>query len=350
MDETTFRILDTLSRALGMSLSINELNRRMHDLHGTAYYANTYRKLQSLAEQSIITLTKAGQSSLVTLNFGNYPLIDMLAEMEIKRKQTFLEKQAELQMLFMEIETCCSQMSHIISISAAHPDNNKKLNRVELLILLHQEGAHIEQTLAIHKLMQTIQRMHTIRIDYLILSGSELSSLLASEEKNPLQEMLADEITILNPQGIWYEIRNARQQGLQIKTSEKETNPAKIPEQDIIHNLARFGYKELGPTLEKGEDICIEYIITSVLMGKDARRITAIPIILAKNMANSKLLTFLSQKYGVSGRLLGLLKALDKIRHTTETEASIKSLEAMNVKEIEVDEKNIMKKMMQYNA
>src|SRR3990170_3055790 len=218
MDETTFRILDTLSRALGRPLSINELNRKMQELHGTAYYANTYRKLQALAEQGSITLTKAGQSSLVTLNFGNYPLIDMLAEMEIKRKQTFLEKQAELQMLFIEIETCCSQMSQIISISAAHPDNNKKLNRVELLILLHQEGAHIEQTLAIHKLMQTIQRMHTMRIDYLILSGSELSSLLASEEKNPLKEMLADEITILNPQGIWYEIRNARQQGLQIKT------------------------------------------------------------------------------------------------------------------------------------
>ncbi|MCL5318825.1 MAG: hypothetical protein M1503_11280 [Thaumarchaeota archaeon] len=350
MDETTFRILDTLSRALGRPLSINELNRKMQELHGTAYYANTYRKLQALAEQGSITLTKTGQSSLVTLNFGNYPLIDMLAEMELKRKQTFLEKQAELQMLFMEIETYCSQMSHMISVSATYPERNRKLNRAELLILLHPEGAHYEQTLAIHKLMQTIQRMHTIRIDYMILSGVELTNLLASEEKNPLQEMLADEITILNPQGFWYEIKNARQQGIQIKASEKETNPAKIPERDIIHNLARFGYRELGPALEKGEDICIEYIITAILMKKDARRIAAIPIILAKNRANYNLLTFLSQKYGVSGRLLGLLKALDKIRHTKETEAAIKSLESMNVKEIEADEESIMKKMRLYNA
>ncbi|MBI2938790.1 MAG: hypothetical protein HYY22_11380 [Thaumarchaeota archaeon] len=351
MDETTFRILDTLSRALGKPLSINELNRKMQELHGTAYYANTYRKLQALTEQGSITLTKAGQSSLATLNFGNYPLIDMLAEMEIKRKQTFLEKQAELQMLFMEIETYCSQMSAMISVSATRPERNRKLNRAELLILLHPEGSqHHEQTLAIHNLMQIIQRMHTIRIDYLILSGSELSSLLASEEKNPVQEMLADEIAILNPQGLWYEIRNAHQHGLQIKTSEKETNPSKIPERNIIHNLARFGYKELGPALEKGEGICIEYIITAILMEKDARRIAAIPIILAKNRPNYNLLTFLSQKYGLSGRLLGLLKALDKIRHTKETEAAIKSLEAMNVKEIEADEENIMKKMRLYNA
>lgn len=36
MDETTFRILDTLSRELGRPPSINELTRKIETLHGTA--------------------------------------------------------------------------------------------------------------------------------------------------------------------------------------------------------------------------------------------------------------------------------------------------------------------------
>jgi len=329
----------------------------MQELHGTAYYANTYNKLQALAEQGSIILTKAGQSTLVTLNLGNYLLIDMLTEMELERKKMFLKGHPELQMLFMEIETYYEQMSSNISISIARPERNRKLNRIELLILQSiKETQNSEQALAINELMQEIQhlhsfgQMHNIKLDYLILSRSELTNRLSSKEKNPLQEMLADEITILNPQGLWHELRNAYVHGLQIKTSEQETNPAKISELDLVYNLTRFGYKEFGSELGSGKDICIEYMITAILMKNDARRITAIPIILAKNRVNYNLLIFLSQKYSVADRLLGLLKVLNDVKRAKEIETPIHILEAMNVKAIGVDQEAIKNKMRLYNA
>ena len=49
-------------------------------------------------------------------------------------------------------------------------------------------------------------------------------------------------------------------------------------------------------------------------------------------------------------RLLGLLKALNKIKPTRETASAIEILETLNAKEIQVDEKSIRRKMRLYNA
>jgi hypothetical protein len=92
MDKTTFRILDTLSRDLGTPTSINELTKKIKETHGTAYYKNIYDKIQDLKKQDIISLSEIGKSSIITLNFNNYRLTDILAEMELKKKQEFLKK------------------------------------------------------------------------------------------------------------------------------------------------------------------------------------------------------------------------------------------------------------------
>lgn len=132
--------------------------------------------------------------------------------------------------------------------------------------------------------------------------------------------------------------------------NENQTNPACISDSDLTYNLARFGYKEFGLTIEQGQRFCIEYIITTLLIQNDARRILAIPIILAKNSARSNLIVFLSQKYGVSGRLLGLMRITHKIKPTKEIGEAIELLEILNAKEIPANEKDILQKMRLYNA
>ena len=66
MDDTEFRVLDTLSRDPGRDVSISELTRDIRRLHGTAYYANTYKALHKLREEGIVRITKTGNSSLVS--------------------------------------------------------------------------------------------------------------------------------------------------------------------------------------------------------------------------------------------------------------------------------------------
>lgn len=352
MEETTFRIIDTLSRELGNPISISKLTERIKKLHGTAYYANIYRALQNLTREGAITLTKTGNTSIANLNFRNYLLLDLLTEMELRRKHELL-KRGELQILLMDLDARLRNMRRIESISLINPEQNLKLNRLEFLILLDRDlkdSSRLDYTLTIYELMRELQNKHNTKIDPLILTFDECLELLASEEINPLREMLPYAITIYSPSAFWNEIARSSRKIHGIPLREKQTNPARIAERDLIHNLARFGYREIGPEIKEGTDICIENIITSLLIEKDARHTEAIPILLAKNKANYNLLIFLSQKYGLEGELLGILRALNSIKPSEERQGATRILEAMKIKEIRADEDSIRQKMRLYTA
>ena len=352
MDETTFRILDTLSRGLGRPISINEMTKEIKERYGTAFYANIYERTRTLTKQGIIGIARTGKSSNAFLNFKSYLTIDLLTEMELRKKQEFLGNKTGLQMLFLELETYCSDLPLIKSMSLINAERNERLNRAELLILLRSSGgSEIENgILALGKILSSLQRIHNIKIDYLILTREGFLDLLRSDEINPLKEMISNQITFLLPQAFWIEIRSILERGIQLTFSNAETNPAKIHEHELEYNLARFGYKEIGHETREGQKIGIEYVATSILMKDDARRKDAIPIILAKSKTNYATLIFLAQKYGLLDRLLGLLKALHKIKPATELHRAIRILEAMDVKEIRVNEKTIVAKMRLYNA
>lgn len=357
MDDATYKILDILTRNLGKPISIHELTGKIEEIHGGAYYANIHEKICHLAREGTITLARTGRSSLTSLNFQNYLIIDLLAEMELRKKQDFLKGRQEMQMLVMEIGNCISTLDLIKSITLINPERNAKLNRAEILIHIKKSDNRkmIEDTkLAINTMMKHLQMIHTVRSDPLIIEGEQLLDLLKSSEANPLQEMLHDKIAIFHPQDFWLDIRNAISSGSKIASEENETHPAKISEQDLLYNLARFGYTEFGPKIKQGKPICIEYIITAVMFQNDARKIDAIPIILAKNSkkTNYDLLLFLAQKYGFEGRILGILRALRNlaVHGLARIDEPIRLLEVMKVKETKANEKSIKEKLRLYNV
>jgi hypothetical protein len=353
MDETRFRILDTLSRGLGRSLSISELTNRIKELHGTAYYANIYDEIMSLASEGIIGLEKIGTSSIAILNFKSYLLIDTLAEIELKKKHALLRGRTGPQMLLLEFDTYLKSLPLMGSICMSRPEKNIKLNRMEFLILLRGstgDRAIREHRQALREIIQVLQKIHNLRIDCLTLADDEFLDLLKSEDRNPLKDMLADKIAFINPQEFWIAIREALMKGVRMRIDSDEINPMRISEHHLVFNLARFGYTELGREIKPGELISIEYIISSILMGKDVRRIEAAPVIIAKNKVNYNVLTFLSQKYKYSDRLLGLLRTLYKIKPSEETKEGISTLESMHVNEMKADEDSIREKMRLYNA
>jgi len=190
-----------------------------------------------------------------------------------------------------------------------------------------------------------------MKIDFLILTDVKFLDMLSSDEINPLKEMISDKIAFFNAQNFWTAIKVAAERNIPVRAEEKEIIPAKIPEQDLIYNLSRFGYKEMGTKMPaKGRDICIEYIASALIAQQDARRIEAVPIILAKNSVNFDILFFLSQKYRISDRMLGLLKILQQAVPRKDSESVIKAMEAMGIKEIPADRESILEKMRLYNA
>jgi hypothetical protein len=356
MDEATYRILDILTRNLGRPLSINELTSRIEEIYGGAYYANINEKIHELVKDGLIILLKAGRSSLISLNFNNYLIIDLLAEMELRRKQDFLKEKQEMQMLMMEIDTYLHSFLLIKSITLMNPERNAKLNKVELLIHLRktERKSMTEAKIGIHTIIDTLQRIHNIRIDYVVLEHKMFLNLLKSDESNPIREMLSNKIVILNPQDFWLELKKEGIGEIKTIVKENETNPAKISEEDMVFNLARFGYTELGPKIKQGKLICIEYIINAIIFQNDVRRMDAIPVIIAKNSdkINYDLLLFLARKYGFGGQILGILKALrNQVVHGMKAiDEPIRLLEATKIEEIKANEKRIGERLRLYHV
>jgi hypothetical protein len=349
MDTPTIRILSAISSSLGESTSICQLTQRIKNTYGSAYYANIYQKLQDLKKEGLLSLELIGRSSDIKLNFENYQLIDSLAEMEIEKKRNFISKRNELIPFLTDMDKALSNNCAIRSISSINSLRNIKLNKIELLFLLGGASNYLRETIELCKEMSMLEKKHNLKINNLILDKKDFSDLLTSDEINPLREALSEKIIFSSPQAFWSEIKEIAQRN-EIRTIPSETKPLNITELDLTYNLNRFGYKEIGIPYAQGKKFCIEYTITSILLKDDARRTEATAIILAKNKFKSNVLSFLSQKFQTTGRLMGILNVLQKIRPSREIEDSIKLLKTFNEEELPADETSIKQKLVLYNA
>jgi hypothetical protein len=353
VDTTTFRILDTVSRYLGKSFSINQLTEEIRKIYGTAYYANIYKRLHDLETRGILNLKRFGKSSVIELNFRNYLLVDFLTEIELKKKIEFLERRIHLQLLLEEMDDYFGDSSSIKSVLSVDPEKNSKLNKMEFLCLLRHldQESHVQDlTIDIYRRFRTLEDKHNLRIDCLVLDGSVFRALLESDEINPLRGILPRKVAFFCPQAFWSEIREIAEKGIEIRMEEVGFRPDGISEVDLAANLARFGYKEFGSRVGQGRRICIEYIVTSLLVQGDPRRVMAVPVVISKNSVNVNVLVFLSQKFGVSEKLLGILRILADVKLTEEVRSAIELLEALDVKESEIDRSSVLEHMRLYNA
>jgi hypothetical protein len=348
VDKATTRILDMISSNIGDSISINELTNRMKSTYGSAYYANVYEKLQDLKEKGLLNLEPIGRSYSIKLNFNNYLLIDTLSEVEIEKKLKFLSNRANLFPFFAEMDKALNEKCCIRSICAINPLKNIKLNRIELLSRLNEGLDYLDQTTELHKVTLNLQRKFNLKINNLILDSNDFFDMLTSDEINPVREALSQQIILYNPQAFWRQIKETAQKN-KIKTLHTETRPLSISESDLNFNLNRFGYSEFGANFVEGKKFCIEYIVTSLLLREEARGIDAVAVILAKNSFNSNLLVFLSQKYEVTPRLLGILNILGQT-NPEQVDNTVKILKAINPQELPADENSIRQKLELYNA
>ena len=365
MDETTFMIFDELTSNLGRKFSIHSLTKEIQKDYNTGYYKNIYDKIIDLNKNNDIILDKIGRSSIINLNFKNYDLLNLLSQFELIKKRKFLKGNAELSMLLLEMNTYFKEgFCTIDSISIIDPKKNKSLNRGEFLFILKRPGTldsedNVYKLIktereGIYEIMQTLEGIHTIKLDYLILTENEFNELIKETDHNPLKEMMAAHTVLTNQENFWLEIKKIHDEGITIKTAE-EINPAKISEEDLIYNLSRFGYKEFGTEIKEGKEYCIETIITSLLLEGDARRIEAIPLILKKNLNRGRkplfnLLMFLARKYNKSGKLLGLLKSLSDYAEDNRLTDAIHLMEKQEITPEEIDEKSLEEKIRLYGG
>jgi DNA-binding transcriptional ArsR family regulator len=345
LNGTEFRILDAMSRRVSNPVSIRQLTSEMEE-SGPAYYPNIYRALASLEKEGIVTMEKQGKASIPALNFANYLLLDTLTEMELQKKREFLRKWPDTWGLFESLERELGDLASVGSILLLDPERNAKLNRAEPLVLMEEKETAQESKA--QKVTHEIGTRLNVRVEPLVVAGSELIERLRSPERNPFKEMIPDMVVLHMPQEFWRLIRNAVVQGVRIRFDLDRTNPSKISEKDLVHNFAKLGYKEFGSEADGGQDFSVEYIISSVLLGEDKRRIAAVPVLLAKNKVDYSLLVFLSQKYGFAEKLLGALVALIKVAPSRESERAVAAMSGGGVIPAKMDEPHVRKALRLY--
>lgn len=322
LNKTIARILSILTSPEGLDISITNLVKIIKIKYGTGSYPLVNKQLHKMANQRLIFLDKIGQTLIARLNLEDQNLNSLLTEMEINNK-IIIENKPRLKPIISEINITCKKFHFIHSISIINVEENISLNRIEFLVIFKPKildnswsPAHdlflIQEKNNIIELFRILAKQYNIRIDYLILERKEFLELLLSDEINQVKEMIKRKITIFNPEVFWDDIKDIFQDYLKrIKhqdTKNFETNPNFISTQELEYNLAKFGYIEFGSTIKKSKDIAIEYIITSILLKDDLRKIESIPILILKNIniINIELLTFLCTKYGVIDRLLNI--------------------------------------------
>src|SRR3990172_719354 len=311
MDETEFRIVETLSQDPGERLSIRALNQEIHRRHGTAHYANTYRTLRRIQAEGVLGLTDAGRARLVSLNLDNPIAIDALSEVEIRKRRALLRQHPgrrprvdALAALPFPAPACLVGLQR-----------NRALDRAEILAISPGGDSVRQATAALSPGLRDRGEALGVRIDALILSEGDFVALMVARDRNPIREMLSRRIVLLGPDLLWRQLRRAAAGGAPIRFDREETNPAKVSERDLVHNLSRFGYREFGPRTEGGTDLGIELLSIALLLREDARHLSALPGLLRRHPPNHSLLVFLSRKYGVAAGLRKVLKTLgDSLR------------------------------------
>ncbi|MDE2588625.1 MAG: hypothetical protein KGL95_03020 [Patescibacteria group bacterium] len=355
MNKTTLRILDILSSEINRPLSINSLTDKIYRRYNAGYYRDVYENIQELTKSGILQISKSGRSSIVSLNFDNGTLVDILAEMELERKLDFVQKRKEFQILLSALASRIIDYTIINFVLMIYSERNAKLNRAELAFMLKDsKDLHNESEMTdLIDLTGWLESEYNIKIDALFMTREEFIEKLRSESINPIKEMMADKIAIFFPQAFWLEIKHAMETERPLKIEEHEINPSKVTEQDLVSNLAVLGYKEIGTEIKPPSRLIgIEYVITAVLMRENQRRKEAIPIIIAKNedKINYDLLIFLSTKYKTLQLLFGLLKALNQIKPIDVIKNALKRMAAMKIEEIHIDIKSIEEKLRLYNV
>ena len=348
MNGTELRVLEAMSRRVSDPVSIRQLTSEIQEESGPAYYPNVYRALSSLQKEGIVTMEKHGKASIPALNFANYLLLDTLTEMELQKKQKFLRKWPDTWGLFESLEWELGDMSSVGSILLLDPERNAKLNRAEPLVLMEEKDRAREGR--VEKAAREIGVRLNVRVEPLVVPGPELIEELRSPQKNPFKEMLSEVVVLYMPQNFWKLIRDAVIHGVRIRFDPDRTDPSKIGEKDLAYNLARLGYREIGSEAERGQDFSVEYTVSSALLSEDKRRITAVPVLLAKNKIDYSILVFLSRRYGFAEKLLGVLIALIKVAPSRETDHAVASMSGAGISPAKMDEAHVRQTLRLYGS
>jgi len=369
MNETKFKILTTLTENIGNSISINKLTKYINKNYNNSYYNSIYYKIKELEINNDIFIDKIGKSSIINLNFDNPILIDLLSQVELRKKEFLLKDYPELKTLILNLEIKFQKNFLLIeSFSIIKPIKYISLNRAEFLIILkdispdyfnncsNSEEIKKEiiknEKIKIYQTMYELEKKFNLKLDFLILTNKELLQLIEDNNNNITKDMILNQTILLYPQNYWINIKELLKKNIRLKNN-FYINPGKLTKKDFIYNLNKFGYKEIGLDIPDGNNYRLEFIILSILLSNDARKKEAIPILIKKNISsendlNLELLLFYSKKYNKLQDIFAYLKILYELYKDNSLQYPIRLLENLKISPKRINKQATKEKLRLY--
>jgi predicted nucleotidyltransferase len=127
------KIIDALSRDIERKFTINELSKFIDE-----YYSFTYRTVDDLAKEKVLTVNRIGKSRLCSLNLGSEKTLALLQLCEIEKKDDLYRKNKELKMMLEDFaETVSSQKSaDAMILFGSYAKNTQRENSdIDVLII-----------------------------------------------------------------------------------------------------------------------------------------------------------------------------------------------------------------------
>lgn len=314
MEVMQYRILDALARSLGESLSIRGLAARITKYHGTGAYPNVYREVQAMRDRGWLRIDEAGRSHTVHLAFP--ACRDLMAQRELRRLQAFLDAQPR-QAGFIE-DLHAVLLAEAAAGLLVDPERGAKANRSTLLALT-------DRPLDLLEALQGVAGHRQVAIDAAPMTSDELRDLASMDAWSPIPDWIRGGIAFHHPQATWHALGDVK----------AWPHPGDAPGlDDALASLRGHGFRELGAPTSKRR-VCVEEAAAQLIATREARRLAAAAVILAKNRFSPGLLHALASRRHVASESLAIL------RIAKPQDASVSFLEASGFEAAKIDEDHI---------
>jgi hypothetical protein len=289
VDETTYRALDAVARALGRPLSAREVVDAVRRSGKPAYYANTYSALRSAETRGTLRRMKVGRSLAFSLDLEHPGTVDDLVELEVHRKRSALAGSRDGAAFLAALERTLRGAP--VDFACAG-DLHRGLRLRRLPILVATRGAA-----DVRGNVEAIASRTGITVDLLAMPWERTVPPLGRAEAHPVPELLGGATAFFQPQAFWGRMADASAGGSRL-TFQTPTDPRLVPTETLSYNLARHGAPLLGAGAG-GRDLCVEYTVAAALGHKEARLRAAGAALLKERRLDPSVLAFASARWGL---------------------------------------------------
>ena len=227
IDELSLDIIELISKYLFEAFTIDKIKESISKQIDTNY-ATIYRKVESLVGQGILSKSMYGMASQIKLNLDSEKTISLLALIESKKLEEFLNKfKGLLGITLNEIikDTKDTVEDKCILIFGSYAKGTQTKNSdLDVLVILepskHIQQQHFDNYLeSIKKSMMGMLRINELKgapkINPIIVSNREHKEMILNKEANVAKETLLNHIILKGFSEYWREIEICRQNVIQ---------------------------------------------------------------------------------------------------------------------------------------